>query len=210
MKVIGYVRVSTEEQSVSGVSLAAQESKVRAYCDLFGHTLVNVVIDAGQSAKTLNRPGLTEALSSLKNGYAEGILVTKLDRLTRSVKDLGALLDDYLQKFALLSVQEQCDTSSASGRMVLNMLMSVAQWERETISERTSTALQFKKSQGVKLGPPAMENEAIISRMRGLKEQGLTLTQIAEQLTEEGHQTQRGGKWYAGTVQKVLKRVGQA
>jgi site-specific DNA recombinase len=218
MKVIAYCRVSTEEQATHGHSLAAQESKLRAYCECFGHDLVAVITDAGHSAKTLNRPGLQEALSLLQGGQAEGLLVCKLDtrkwcfwptRLrSRSVKDLGELLELYFQKFALMSVAEQCDTSSAAGRLVLNMLMSVAQWEREVISERTSTALQHLKSQGVKLGAPALVDAATLARAQELKATGQTLRKIAEQLELEGWATLKGGAWRANTVMRLLQKAG--
>lgn len=207
MKVVGYVRVSTEEQATHGVSLAAQEQKLRQYCELFGHELVEVVIDAGQSAKTTNRPGLQQCLSMLKGNQAEGLLVLKLDRLTRSVRDLGELLETYFQKSALLCIQEQCDTSSAAGRLSLNLMISVSQWEREVIGERTSAALQYKKSQGVKLGAPSFSDEATIARLKELRAQGLPLRAIAARLSEEGFQTLKGGKWSAETVNKILSRV---
>jgi site-specific DNA recombinase len=206
VKVIAYTRVSTEEQATQGVSLAAQEAKLRAYCDLYGHELLEVVVDAGESAKTLNRPGLQRALAALKAGEAEGLLVLKLDRLTRSVRDLGELLENYFQRSALLSLQEQCDTSTAAGRLVLNLLTSVAQWERESTGERTRTALQHKKSQGVKLGAPSLKDGATIARAAALKAEGLTLRQVAEQLTAEGFQTLRGGRWEAMTVKRLLDR----
>ena len=209
MKVIAYTRVSTEEQATQGVSLAAQEAKLRAYCDLYGHELLEVVVDAGESAKTLNRPGLQRALTALKAGEAEGLLVLKLDRLTRSVRDLGELLENYFQRSALLSLQEQCDTSTAAGRLVLNLLTSVAQWERESTGERTRTALQHKKSQGVKLGAPSLKDGPTIARATELKGQGLTLRQVAEQLTAEGFQTLRGGRWEAMTVKRLLDREGR-
>jgi site-specific DNA recombinase len=114
---------------------------------------VEVVVDAGISAKSLERPGLARALRMLENGEASGILVTKLDRLTRSVKDLGHLIERYFgARFALLSVTDSIDTRSAGGRLVLNVLASVSQWERELASERTSEALQHLKAQGRKLG----------------------------------------------------------
>ena len=207
MKVVAYVRVSTEEQASHGVSLAAQEAKLRSYCDLYDHELLEVIVDAGQSAKSLNRPGLQQALGMLKSGAAQGLLVLKLDRLTRSVRDLGELLEAYFQKSALVSIQEQCDTSTAAGRLVLNVMTSVAQWERETTSERTSAALQYKKSQGVQLGAPALTDEATISRAIGLKGQGQTLRQVAEQLTAEGFQTLKGGRWEAMTVKRLLDRA---
>lgn len=206
MKVIAYVRVSTEEQATHGVSLGAQEAKCRQYCELFGHELLEVIVDAGQSAKTLNRPGLQDCLRQLKTGQAEGLLVLKLDRLTRSVRDLGELLEVYFQKAALISIQEQCDTSSAAGRLSLNLLISVSQWEREVIGERTSTALQFKKSQGVILGAPALSDLKAIARIKELRADRLTLRAIAQKLTEEGFQTLKGGKWGPETVNKILNR----
>lgn len=209
MKVILYTRVSTEEQSTHGVSLAAQEAKLRAYAELYDHEVVELVVDGGQSAKTLNRPGLQKALGMLKSGEAQGLLVLKLDRLTRSVRDLGELLEGYFQKSALVSIQEQCDTSTAAGRLVLNVMTSVSQWERETTSERTSAALQYKKSQGVQLGAPALTDAATIARAIALKAQGLTLRQVAEQLTAEGFQTLKGGRWEAMTVKRLLDRAGR-
>lgn len=207
MKVVAYVRVSTEEQASQGVSLQAQEAKVRQYCDLYGHELAEVVVDAGASAKTLSRPGLTKVLAALQAGEVEGVVILKLDRLTRSVRDLGYLLETYFTTKALLSVMEQTDTSTAGGRLVLNLLISVSQWEREVIGERTSAALQHKKSQGVKLGAPALADQATLARVQELRGQGLTLRQMGETLQAEGYKTARGGNWGPSTLKKILERV---
>ena len=102
MKVVAYARVSLEKMAEDGVSLAMQAEKVRAYAALYGLEIVELVEDAGASAKTLNRPGLTRALSLLSSGKAEGLLVWKLDRLTRSVRDLGTLLDGVLSRTVLM------------------------------------------------------------------------------------------------------------
>jgi len=93
----------------------------------------------------------------LKAGEAEALLVVKLDRLTRSVVDLGSLVERYFApgKAALLSVGEQIDTRSAAGRLVLNVLASVSQWEREAIGERTATVMQHKARQGEYTGGQA-------------------------------------------------------
>lgn len=208
MKVVGYVRVSTQEQATEGVSLEAQEAKLRAYAQLYELDLVEVVIDAGESAKTLDRPGLQQVLGALDAGQAEGVLVAKLDRLTRSVRDLGALLEGYFgTRFALLSVADQVDTRTAGGRLVLNILTSVAQWEREAIGERTRIALAHKKAQGVKLGAPAFADQVAIARMRELRAEGLTLRAIAAQLTAEGHASQKGGPWHPSSVADILRRA---
>ena len=138
-RTLAYLRVSTEKQADRGVSLDAQRAKATAYAQLYELELLEVIVDAGESAKSLDRPGLQRALGMLKRGEADALLVVKLDRLTRSVRDLGHLVEKYFApgKAALLSVGEQIDTRSAAGRLVLNVLASVSQWEREAIGERT-------------------------------------------------------------------------
>src|SRR5262245_24102303 len=130
-RLVGYVRVSTEKQVGEGVSLAAQRNRIVAYTQAFiGVTVVAIEEDAGISAKTLNRPGLQRAFRMLHEGQADGILVTKLDRLTRSVRDLGELVEWYFAgKWVLVSIGDSIDTRSAAGRLVLNVLGSVGQWE---------------------------------------------------------------------------------
>ncbi len=156
MKVIGYTRVSTDEQAATGVSLAAQAEKLTAYAALYGLEIVEMIEDAGESAKSLKRPGLQRALGLLKAGQADGLLIAKLDRLSRSVKDWNGLIDLYFGERAgrqLFSVADSIDTRSAAGRLVLNVLMSVGQWEREAIGERTRDALRHKRSKGQRIRP---------------------------------------------------------
>lgn len=227
-KVVGYIRVSTTGQAVSGLSLDAQRTKLEAYAIAMDLELVDVVVDAGVSAKTLNRPGMQAVLAMLDAGEVEGVLVAKLDRLTRSVKDLGELVERYFtNRYALLSVNDSIDTRTASGRLVLNVLASVSQWEREATAERTKDALAQLKSEGVKLGGEALgwkrtdstddsdrrivedvrAEAATVERIVELRSQGLALRAIAAKLTEEGHATKNGGRWAAETVRKVLRRA---
>jgi site-specific DNA recombinase len=147
-RVVAYLRVSTDKQADHGISLDAQRAKLTAYAELYDLDLVTVEVDAGASAKTLDRPALQRALTTLKAGRADALLVVKLDRLTRSVRDLADLVDDYFRdgKYALLSVSEQVDTRSAAGRMVLNILTAIGEWEREAIGERTSAAMQHLRT----------------------------------------------------------------
>jgi site-specific DNA recombinase len=148
-RVVAYVRVSTEKQAEQGLSLDAQQAKLTAYAALYELDLVAIEVDAGAGAKTLQRPALRRALGALKAGKAEALLVVKLDRLTRSVKDLGVLVETYFLagKWSLLSVSKQIDPRTAAGRMVLNILAVVSQWERETIGERTAEAMAYKRRQ---------------------------------------------------------------
>lgn len=227
MKVIGYTRVSTTDQADDGVSLAAQEAKIRQYADLYDIELVGIESDAGVSAKSLKRPGLQRALDALSRDEAQGLLITKLDRLTRSVVDLGTLVDKYFNKYELLSVSDNIDTRSASGRLVLNVLMSVAQWEREATAERTKDALLHLKNIGVQLGNAAMgwehteevdsdgrrviqivESEVMTARRAwDLRRQGMSYRAVGDQLTKEGHETKRGGQWSAKVVRSIVGRM---
>lgn len=221
MKIVAYRRVSTTEQSQNGVSLDAQEAKLRAFCDLYGHELVAIYEDPGASAKDLRRPGLQAALAALDAGEAEGLLVVKLDRLTRSVRDLSALLESHFSgRHALLSVGEQLDTSTAGGRMVLSILTVISEWERAVISERTSAALQHLKAQGQHIGAPGLGYElvdgdlrrndaeqATVKRIRELNAEGLSLREIASVLKAEQHKSKRGGEWHPNTINRVIKRA---
>lgn len=157
-RAVAYVRVSTEKQADHGSSLEAQAAKLQQYAQLYDLEIVETVVDAGLSASTLDRAGLQRALGLLVSGAADALLVVKLDRLTRSVADLAELIEEYFAagKWALLSVGEQIDTRSAAGRLVLNVLASVSQWEREAIGERTATVMQHKLARGEYTGgkPP--------------------------------------------------------
>src|SRR2546422_11014138 len=134
-RAVGYIRVSTDKQAEHGISLEAQHAKLTQYAALYDIELVDIIVDAGVSAKSLNRLGLQRALGMLRKGQADALLVAKLDRLTRSTRDLGTLVEEDLArgKWSLLSVAEQLDTRSASGRLVLGILGVVASWERDAI-----------------------------------------------------------------------------
>lgn len=219
MKVVGYIRVSTDEQERSGLGLEAQESKVRAYCELYGHELTGIEVDAA-SGKNLKREGLGRALAMLQRREAEGLVVAKLDRLSRSVRDMGDLLERYFSGLAaLLVVAEQIDTSTAAGRMVLNLLTSVAQWERETIGERTQDALRAKKARGERTGSvpfgytlapdgvkllPARNEQAAIAEARTLRAAGMSLRAVAGTLFERGHMNRTGGCFAPEQVKRMV------
>lgn len=221
MKVVGYVRVSSEEQVRDGVSLSAQEAKIRAYAELYGLDLVEVIVDAGVSAKNLKRLGLQRALSMLESGEADGLVIMKLCRLTRSISDWATLIEGYFGKqYALLSVSDQIDTRTAAGRLVLNVLISVAQWEREAIGERTSTALQYKKAQGEHVGrvpfgftlvegklAPIEEEGSIAVMAQELRANGATLKQIASELNARQITTRTGNQWHPTSIKRILERA---
>ena len=114
---IGYCRVSTAKQAEHGVSLEAQAEKIRAMANLHDATLLDIVVDEGESAKSLKRPGLERVLNLVDTAQVQSVIVAKLDRLTRSVKDLCDLLERFeRRKVALISVAESLDTGSAAGQ----------------------------------------------------------------------------------------------
>jgi site-specific DNA recombinase len=220
-RAIGYIRVSTEKQAEHGLSLEAQRAKLVAYAALYDLALIGVEVDVGESAKSLQRPGLQRALKAMKSGQADAVVVVKLDRLTRSVTDLGALIAGYFQKYSLMSVSEQIDTRSAAGRMVLNILASVSQWEREAIGERTQAAMQYKQAQheycggeppygwqvtadGVHLEPQG-EEQAIMRQARALQAAGLSLRKIGARLQAQGLLPRKAPAWHAKTINALLQ-----
>ncbi len=217
MNAVGYVRVSTQDQSESGLSLKHQEAKIRSYADAMDINLVEVKTDSGYSAKSLNRPAMQEIMDMIKEKRIEAVIILKLDRLTRSVKDLGALVELFEKNgVALISVQDSINTNTAAGRLVLNVLGSVAQWEREAIGERTKAALQVKKNQGQRIGEVPFgwslaedattlvineDEQEALSLMRELRASGVSYRKIARELEARGIPTKRGGKtWQAKTI----------
>jgi len=221
MKAIGYVRVSTEKQADFGVSLEAQSEKVRAMAVVQGVELAEVIVDAGESAKSLNRPGMARLLAMVDSGAIQTVIIAKLDRLTRSVADLAELLKRFERRgVSLVSVADSLDTRSAAGRLVLNIMVSVSQWEREAIGERTREAMSHKRTGGERVGTIPFgfslsadgvhleENPAeqvILTRMRALKDFGQTTRQIACTLNSEGLRTRRGTEWRFQYVAEFLK-----
>lgn len=219
-RTVAYLRVSTDKQADKGVSLDAQRAKVAAYAELYDLELVDVVVDAGVSAKTLERPGLARALGMLRKGEADALLVVKLDRLTRSVRDLGELVERHFApgKAALLSVGEQIDTRSAAGRLVLNVLASVSQWEREAIGERTAAAMQHMAACGEFTGgeapygwsvvegrlEPVEAEQLVIAEARRLRAAGLSLRAVARELDAAGLHSRTGRTLAATQVQRMI------
>jgi DNA invertase Pin-like site-specific DNA recombinase len=207
MHVIGYVRVSTEEQGLSGAGLQAQRAAIIAECERRGWTLVEIAEDVGRSGKDLKRPGIHAALDVLAAGEASALVVAKLDRLSRSMLDFARIMATaQKQSWALVALDVQVDTSSPGGEAMAHMLATFAQFERRLISERTKQALAQKRASGVRLGAPPEIDPLVATRIRDERAAGSTLREIAERLNNDGVPTARGGRWRASTLQRVLVR----
>lgn len=219
MKAIGYARVSTDKQADRGVSLEAQQEKIRAMAVVQGAELVDVIVDAGESAKTLDRPGMERLLALVDARKVDTVIIAKLDRLTRSVKDLALLLENFTRRgVGLVSVAESLDTNTAAGRLVLNIMVSVSQWEREAIGERTRDAMAHMKATHQAYSPTpygferngdmlatADDEQGTVQQIRAWHAAGWTLRKIAGELNRLGVATKNGGAaWYASTVRGIV------
>jgi DNA invertase Pin-like site-specific DNA recombinase len=207
MQVLGYVRVSTEEQGLSGAGLEAQRAAIVAECKRRGWQLVEVVEDVGYSAKDLRRPGIKAALEVLERGEAGALVVAKLDRLSRSMLDFTAVMARaQKQGWALVALDCAVDTTTPAGEAMANVLATFAQFERRLISQRTKEALAVKRAQGVQLGRPRTMPANVRRKIQREHEKGRSLSQIARRLNNAGVPTAHGGAaWYASTVRAALQ-----
>lgn len=220
MRAVGYIRVSTDEQANEGVSLDNQRKRIEAFCIAKDWTLVDVYEDAGKSGKDLKRNGIQQLITDAKDSKFDIVVIYKLDRLTRSVKDLGYLIELFDKHgIAFSSVSDNFDTTTANGRLVLNILGSVAQWERDIIVERTREALAYKRELGQKTGGDVpfgydvtddgtlVENpkeQKVARHIRQLRDEGMSYNAIAKALNSKGYTTKRGCSWTHKQVKRAL------
>ena len=206
--VIGYLRVSTNEQARTGYGLGAQKARIKEEALRRGWK-VQWISDDGFSAKDLHRPGITQALEMLKEGTAEALVVAKLDRVSRSVYDLAGLMKRSQEEgWGLVVLDLGLDSTTPAGRLTGHVMAAVAEWERDAIRTRTREALAQAKSGGVRLGRPVTLPKTVRSLVSSLHQEGLGLTSIAERLNDDGVPTARGGmRWYPSTVRAVLRSV---
>lgn len=219
-RLAAYVRVSSEKQKEEGMSLEVQEAQLIKYAALYEIDLLDIIVDGGESAKDLERPGMLKIMELMDKGVISGVMVTKLDRLTRSVRDLCYLLEKYFSKGkTLISVQEKIDTDSATGRMITNVLMSVSQWEREVIGERTKAVLTHKKALGERVGniPYGKKLSAdgvhlednhdecvIINTVMYLRNKGITFRDVCKQINVSGNKNRQGNPFTLSAVHRMV------
>src|SRR6202007_1671094 len=199
LRVIGYIRVSSDEQRNSGACLAAQREAIVAECRRRGWRLVEVIEDAGYSAKDLRRPGVQVALETLRRAEASALVVAKLDRLSRSMLDFTALMAKATkQGWALVALDCAVDTTTPAGEAMANVLATFAQFERRLIGQRTREALAVKRAEGIQLGRPPELPEKVRNRIRSERAERRSFAKIATALNEDRVATAHGGeRWHA-------------
>lgn len=206
-RVVGYVRVSTEEQGLSGLGLEAQRGAIVRECSQRGWQLVRIEQDIAGGAR-LDRPGLSSALEAIAAGEVDGLIVAKLDRLSRSVAQFSSLLERFrAHGWGLVILDLGIDTTTIMGEAMATMAATFAQVERRRIGERTREALAVSRAKGVRLGRPVVLPAAVFEQIQGLRAEGQSLSQIARTLNEARVPTAHGGRqWYASSVRAVLQR----
>lgn len=204
---VGYVRVSTTEQGISGAGQESQRAAIVAECERRGWVLERIEEDV-LSARTTDRPGLQRALADCRAGRVDGIVAAKLDRLSRSLLDFAQLLVDAKTRgYNVVTLDLGVDLSTPSGKMLAGIMATFAEYERELISQRTKDALAVKRAQGVRIGRPSSMPVAVQERIRREHAAGLSLGAIAAGLNADAVPTAHGGaQWWPSTVRKSLAR----
>ena len=221
-RAVGDSRVSTETQSREGVSLNVQQERIRAWATANDYELGEVYVDAGISgSRADNRPGLQAALKDACND-GSALVVYSLSRLARSTKDAISIAEKLDTAHAdLVSLTERIDTTSATGKLVFRILAVLSEFERDLISERTSTALAHKRAQGERIsrylpygwdlaadGVNLVENSAeqeVASWIRDCRQSGWPLRAIAAELNNRGIPAKQGGRWNHQSILGVLQ-----
>jgi len=206
-RMIAYLRVSTDEQATSGLGLEAQEALLHRAFEYRGWELAELVRDEGISGSTLNRPGLRDALERIAAGDVDGLVVSKLDRLTRSMRDFCEIVDWFEEAGApLVMLEPDVDTSTPAGRAVAHVMVAFAEMERGMIGDRTKVALAALRARGQPTGRPSIaDHPELVARIQQLHATRMPLSAIARVLEQEGWLTVRGGtKWRASSLQVIV------
>lgn len=223
MNAIGYIRVSTEDQAREGVSLDNQKSKITAYCQLKDLNLIEVIEDAGISAKNLKRPGVQKVITMARKKQVDAVVVYKLDRIFRSTIDALETTQMFDRRgVAFHSILETIDTKSPMGRFFFTILAGVSELERGVIAERTKAALAHKRAKNEWIGGDVpygydlitggilVKNESeqkVLRFIRHLHKNGYSLRGICRELQQSGYQTKRGNlSWHPATIAGILHK----
>lgn len=209
VRAAGYVRVSTREQAREGLSLPDQKQRLARECAHRGWTLATIVPDTSTGKSMDKRPGLRILLDELDAGIYEAMIVTRLDRIARSLADFLPVLERSSRHgWALTMLDPAVDTSTPYGRAMAQMAGAFAELEGALISQRTKEGLEYARARGTfRPGEHARyKDEAVIARILRWHGRGLSGPQIATRLRDEGVPGPLGPVWHAKTVNRLIRR----
>lgn len=208
----GYVRVSTEEQADEGYSVSAQKRRLKAFCEAKEWTLVYVFADEGRSARgTKQREEYNRMMSALRTG--DVMLIWKIDRIHRNARNFARMVDELdRRQIDFCSINESWDTSTATGRFAMDLIVRIAQLESEQTGERTSEGLREAARQGKQyLGQraPYGYNYSEPSGKDGKNGKGRWIIDVDEanivEFIFQKYGMYSGREWSAGDIAKHLK-----
>ena len=208
LRAVGYVRVSTPSQDEGGASIAAQSAAIEQAVGLRGWVLKETYKDVASGGSTKKRHGLTSALDALADGDVDVLVVSHLDRLSRSLIDFSNIMQKSREEgWAIVALDVDIDTATPSGELVASVVIAVSQWERRVIGQRTKDALAVKAAGGVKLGRPTVIRDEAVGIIVQMRSEGASYRRIARLLTEAGIPTpQRAASWSPSTVKLLWDR----
>ncbi|MBX9920741.1 MAG: recombinase family protein [Mycolicibacterium frederiksbergense] len=200
-----YSRVSTEEQAESRNGLEAQRHAINAEAERRGWTLEHFA-DEGVTGKVIGTE-LQKVLQLLASGQGDGLIVAKLDRLSRSIINAAHIIEQAnRQGWAIVLLDLGVDLTTAAGRMVAHNMMGFAQYERELISERTKAGLAAKKARNEPIGRPRLAKPGVVRRIVMDRNAGLSFAKIATALEIEGILSPAGRpNWQSSTVRRIYQ-----
>ena len=178
-----YIRVSTEEQAQHGYSLAGQEDVLKNYSAALGYQLYRIYRDEGKSAKDMkNRPSMQEMLVDAQAQKFRAIFIYKLDRFSRSLKDLILTIDKLKEwNIDFVSLQDRIETASASGKLMFHIISAFAEFERNIIGERTTFGMSRKSKEGGATTKPPFGYKMIDKKLMPDPEKAHLVPQIFEE-----------------------------
>jgi len=207
MKLLSYARVSRDRQVVSGLGLESQRSLIKAYAETHGHEIIRYEVDEAVSGAKHERPALNRVLADLREGVADGLIVAKLDRLTRSLLHFAELMEvSRRQSWTIIALDMNFSTADPSGELLASMLAIFGQWERRRISTRIREALAVKRSRGERLGAVRKVTDEALREIHLLRSAGGSWRSVARALNELETATPGGGRWHPATAQKAYVR----
>ena len=202
LRVVGYV--SVPEVDGDDVAAVPQADAIQRLCEQRGWELLRVVRDVENGrTKGLERPGLLYALERIADGEASCLVVSHLERLTRSAADLGRIVKWFQQcQGRLVAIDLRLDTGTAEGRLTARTLVAVGEWEGRRIADHTKKGLAAARARGATIGPATVDDRPGLKEyIVTLRDQGMTLQAIADRLNAEQIPTLRGGtKWRPSSV----------
>lgn len=206
MDVLAYLRVSTEAQGDSGLGLDAQRVAIEEAACHRGWTVVDWITDTA-SGKSLDRPGIQEALLRLENGGPKVLVAAKLDRLSRAAIDFLSLVKRAEENgWAIVMLDPAVDMTEPMGRFTAGILAQVAELERAMTSQRTKDALARAKFRGTRLGRPSALDQRVAASIETMRDDGMTLRAIADRLNSDEVATPSGkGRWWPASVAQALR-----